>query len=104
MYLIVFYCIFHGAPVSRILGFYTKSSCSALQFDDVQKWCKDPSLELSFDKPAQVSHANLAAAGSSAAGTRGFLAVIFSYVQKLVLLTKLYCVLHIQKDDGQETK
>ena len=50
------------------------------------------------------SHANLAAAGQSAAGTRGFQTVIFSYAQKMVPHTKLYCFLRIQKDDGLETK
>ena len=60
------------------------------------------------DPPVAVKsaryHANLAAVGHSAAGTRGFLAVVFSYGEKLVLPKMLYCLLHIQKDDGQETK
>ena len=50
------------------------------------------------------SHANLAAAGQSAAGARGFQTVIFSYAQKMVPHTKLYCFLRIQKDDGLEIK
>ena len=49
-------------------------------------------------------HANLAAAGHALQLVLGFQTVIFSCVQTLVLQTKVHCFLHIQKEDGLETK
>jgi hypothetical protein len=38
------------ASLFESYGFFTKGSCAELAWSSVEKWCKDPSMELSFDK------------------------------------------------------
>ena len=103
----------HSLPTGFAVSEMAESATPTPQPQRASEWPPRPAFDACYKKRAEkqgglrsrrTSHANLAAAGSSAAGTRGFLAVIFSYMQNVVLPTKLYCFLHIQKDDGQETK